>query len=74
MGEHVKAMSDYNMVIALNRNHALAYYKRGLAYRNKGEVFKAVSDLEKCIGLSTDPELTRDAQQVLNDIKGPREG
>ena len=53
----------------MNPNNALAYYNRGLAYREKGEVSKAVSDLEKFINLSTDPELIKDAQQALHEIK-----
>ena len=53
----------------MDPNDAQAYYNRGLDYQNKGEVSKAVSDLEKCIGLSSDQELARDAQQALLEMK-----
>lgn len=69
IGAYDKAIADYNKAIELNPNDSLAYYNRGLAYSKRGEVPKAVSDLEKCIGLSTDLELTKDAQQVLSEIK-----
>lgn len=69
IGAYDKAILDYNRAIELNPNNALAYYNRGLAYREKGEVPKTVSDLEKSISLSTDPELTKDAQQALSEIK-----
>jgi hypothetical protein len=32
-------------------------------------VAKAVGDLEMCIGLSTDPEVTEAAQQALREAK-----
>ena len=53
----------------LDPNDAYTYYSRGLAYHEKGEVPKAVSDLEKCIGLSIEPELMADAQRALNEMK-----
>ena len=75
-GEYFKAIAEYGLAIKLNPNHALAYYKqglayykRGLAYHVKGEVSRAVDSLEKCAGLSTDPELTKAAQQALSEIK-----
>jgi len=61
--------TDYNKAILLNPNDAHAYYNRGCAYGEKGEVDKAVSDLKRCIELSTDRELTKAAQQQLRKMK-----
>jgi len=69
IGEYDKAIADYSKTIELDPNDAQAYYNRGLDYQNNGEVPKAVCDIEKCIELSSDPELTKDAQQALNEIK-----
>lgn len=58
------------LVSALYREESAdAYYNRGLAYHEKGEAPDAVNDLEKCIGLSTDPKLTKAAQQALRKAK-----
>jgi tetratricopeptide (TPR) repeat protein len=61
--------ADYSKAILLNPNDADAYYNRGCAYSEKGEVDKAVSDLKRCIELSTDRELTKAAQQELRKMK-----
>jgi regulator of sirC expression with transglutaminase-like and TPR domain len=53
----------------LNPDDVAAYCSRGFAYHEKGEVPKAVNDLEKCIGLYANPGLTEDAQQALLEIK-----
>ena len=70
IGEYIKAIAEYDLAIKLNPNHALAYYNRGLAYHKKGEESKAVDSLEKCAGLSTNPELTKAAQLALHKIEG----
>jgi Tfp pilus assembly protein PilF len=69
IGDYDKAIADYNITIDRDPDDADAYYSRGLAYRKKCEGPKAASDLEKCIELSTDPELIKDAQKVLSEIK-----
>lgn len=66
--ESGRAIGDYNKVIGLNANDSLACYDRGVAAVKRGEVSKAVSDLERCIELSTDPKLIRDAKQVLFEM------
>lgn len=68
-GPYGHVIAYYSKSIALDPNSALAFYNRGLAYREKGEVTKAVSDLEKCIGLSSDGELTKAAKRALSEIK-----
>jgi len=69
IGDYDKAITDYSNAIELDPSDAQAYYNRGLDYHNKGEVLEAVNDLEKCIELSTDAEITKDAQKVLREIK-----
>ena len=69
IGEYEKAIADFNKTVELDPNDANAYYNRGLAYLKKDEVPKAVRDLEKCIRLSTDPELTKAAQQALLETR-----
>jgi tetratricopeptide (TPR) repeat protein len=69
VGPYSQVIADYSKAIELDPNSALTYYIRGLAYREKGEMPKAVSDLEKCVGLSSDRELTKSAQQALSEIK-----
>ena len=68
-GDYDKAIADYSKTIELDPNDVQAYYNRGLDYQNNREVSKAVCDLEKCIELSSDPELTKDAQQALDEIR-----
>ena len=72
IGDYDKAIADYNKTIELDPNDAQAYYNRGLDYQNKGEVPNTVIDLEKCIELSSDPKLTTDAQQALDEIRNSR--
>ena len=45
------------------------YFKQGLTYDEKGELDKAIADLEKCIELSRDPELSQDAERWLEELK-----
>jgi hypothetical protein len=71
IGKYDEAIADYSKAIELNPGDAQTYYNRSLDYHNKGVVSKAVNDLERCIELSTDPELTKDAQQVLLEMKSP---
>lgn len=65
------AIADYSKAIESNPGDVKAYYNRGIAYYKKGDAAKAVSDLEKCIALSTDRELIEAAQQLMYEIKRP---
>lgn len=69
MGQYDKAIADYTKAIELDPADAQAYHNRGLDYINKGEASCAISDLEKAMELSSDPELTEDAQQALQEIR-----
>jgi tetratricopeptide (TPR) repeat protein len=43
LGDHQKAINDYDQAIALNPNNAISFGNRGLAYTNLGEYQKAIS-------------------------------
>ena len=49
-----KAMADFNEAIRLNPNDAEAYYIRGVAYEDKGELDKAIADYTE--GIRIDPK------------------
>ena len=54
IGEHDKAIADYDQAIKLKPNYAKAYYHRGNAYRDKIEFDQAIADYTKAIELKPD--------------------
>ncbi len=54
IGEHDKAIADYNQAIKLKPNYAKAYYNRGNAYRDKVDFDRAIADYTKAIELNPD--------------------
>ena len=68
-GEYITAIAEYDLAIKLNPSHSSAYYNRGLVCWEIGHVPNASSDLAKCIGLSTDIELAKSADQALFEIR-----
>lgn len=53
-GEHDRAIADFDAVIGLDPNHAVAYNNRGYAYNEKGEYGRAIEDLSTAIDLNPD--------------------
>lgn len=51
IGEHDKAIADYDRAIKLKPHYAKAYYNRGNAYRDKVDFDKAIADYTKAIEL-----------------------
>lgn len=49
IGEHDKAIADYNRAIKLKPNYAKAYYHRGVAYDRKREYNKAIKDYNEVL-------------------------
>ena len=49
IGNHAKAIADYNMAIALKPEYAKAYYRRGVAYAKNAEYTKAIADYNAVI-------------------------
>ena len=54
IGEHDKAIADYDQAIKLKPNYAKAYYNRGNAYRDKVDFDKVIADYTKAIELDPD--------------------
>ena len=54
IGEHDKAIADYDQAIKLKPHYAKAYYNRGNAYRDKVDFDKAIADYTKAIKLKPD--------------------
>ena len=54
IGEHDKAIADYDCAIKLKPHYAKAYYHRGNAYRDKVDFDKAIADYTKAIELKAD--------------------
>ena len=54
IGEHAKAIADYNTAIELKPEYPKAYYQRGVAYAKNAEYIKAIADYNEVI--QRDPE------------------
>ena len=62
-----RAISDYTKAIDLNPQFVLAYHNRSAAHELKGDLKKAIVDMEQCVKLN--PE-NSDYLSRLNKIKG----
>ena len=49
IGEHAKAIADYNTAIDLKPEYPKAYYRRGVAYAKNAEYAKAIADYNQVI-------------------------
>ena len=54
LGQHNEAIKDYDTVIRLNPNDALAYYKRGWAKAKLGQHNEAIKDYDAAVRLKSD--------------------
>ena len=54
LGEHERAIKDYDKAIELNPDYAKAYYNRGLAYAEQQKYNEAIKDYNKAIKLNPD--------------------
>ena len=54
IGNHAKAIADYNTAIELKPEYPKAYYRRGVAYAKNAEYAKAIADYNQVI--QRDPE------------------
>jgi tetratricopeptide (TPR) repeat protein len=57
LGEHEKAIADFDQAIAANPDYAHAYVGRGAAYVNLMQIEAAINDLDRAIQL--DPDISR---------------
>jgi len=47
----------------------MAYYDRSIAYQNLGEKSKAITDLEKCLDLTTDETELKRIRDRLEELR-----
>ena len=68
-GEHPKrAIADYDRAIALKPDNASAYYTRGNAYYQKGDLERAIADFQKVVELGGNPKAVADARKRLEEL------
>ena len=51
IGQHDKAISDYNKALEIDPNYAKAYDNRGTLYREIGQIEKACADWKRACDL-----------------------
>ena len=68
-GEHDQAIAACSKVVELDPDLVMAYLMRGMAYAEQGKTAEAISDLEQCIKLSTDPALIQVANETLATLR-----
>ncbi len=61
-------MADYNRAIAIDSNHANAYYNRGLVWRKLGNKQKAIEDLKIAAELYKKQDNMARYQQAMKDL------
>ena len=49
LGQHQRAIQDYDHAIKLNPNYSCAYYNRGMAYMDLRQLERAIQDCEQAI-------------------------
>jgi tetratricopeptide (TPR) repeat protein len=49
LGEHRRAIEDYDQALRIDPGYAKAYYNRGLAYDNLGEHRRAIEDYDQAL-------------------------
>ena len=62
-------MADYNKAIELNPKDSTAYLDRGKLYAQSNDFDHAKVDFQKVVDLNTDPELVKESQDVLAQLK-----
>lgn len=64
-----EALADLNKSIEMDDSKAYVYYVRGLLHHDAGEREKARSDLTRALVLGLEPEETKYAQGILQDLQ-----
>ena len=53
LGQHQRAIQDYDQAIRLNPRYAEAYNNRGIAYKNLGQHQRAIQDYDEAIRINS---------------------
>ena len=64
------AIKDFDMAIKYNKNNAKAYTFRGIAYGNKKDFNKCISDLETALRIDSSLDLARERLQMARRVRG----
>ncbi len=67
-GDQELAITDFNAYIQLRSEDPDIYLYRAMAYTRTGQRANAIADLQKCLALTTDPDLRAQAEQQLKIV------
>jgi tetratricopeptide (TPR) repeat protein len=70
MGDHDRALQDYNEAIKLNSNFEQAFFNRGNAYDEEGQFGRAIQDYNRAIELKPDYAKAFNNRGYVYDEKG----
>ncbi|MCH7577185.1 MAG: tetratricopeptide repeat protein [Chloroflexi bacterium] len=71
-GKWQDAIREFDAAIELNPSHALAHAERGFAYGELGEANRAITDMERAIALTRDPDAIADLEAEIKELREPR--
>ncbi len=66
----VQAIEDFDQALRLDPSYALAYYNRGLAYKNLGEYRRAIEDFDQLLRLYPDDAYAYYDRGLAYDLLG----
>ena len=69
VGQHRRAIEDFDEAIGLNPQYALAYFGRALSYIYRNEDLEAQKDIERALELGMDPEIL---EAAIDNAKSQR--
>jgi tetratricopeptide (TPR) repeat protein len=72
IGNHYRAIQDLSRVLELDPSWSEAYFNRALAHRMRGELDKAISDLERYLAEGSDSYWLESARRQLADLRDER--
>jgi len=67
-----KAISYYTNSLKINEKYSDSYFDRAMAYKEIGEMEKAIKDLETFIEIAPEDyeKYKREAKEIINELKG----
>jgi tetratricopeptide (TPR) repeat protein len=67
-GDYDLAIADYSKAISLGFAYEGVFYARALAYQALGKKAEAIQDFREVLGITTDVNLRKDAEQQLQAL------